>query len=116
MFAGAIPAGVPQFPTDLKRHYGFPGARRQGQQHAALALQDCLHGAVDGDLLVVAGFDADQVSGSQQAVGALFAQALGGGEPPPQFVGSRKTGQLPFLAGGVVEFQEGMTIGGIGEL
>ena len=116
VFAGAIPAGVPQFPTDLKRHHGFPGARRHREQHAALALQDRLHGAVDGDLLVVAGLDADQVSRSQQPRGGLLAELLGGHEALPQFVGRRKTGQLPLLAGGVVEFQDGMTIGGIGEL
>lgn len=33
----------------------LPGARRKGQEDAALSLQDRLDGTVDGDLLIVAG-------------------------------------------------------------
>ena len=44
----------PELPADLERDDGLAGAGRHREQHAALPLQDGLHGAVDGDLLVVA--------------------------------------------------------------
>src|SRR5437867_6197774 len=55
VLAGAVPARVPQFPTDLKSDDGLAGAGGQRQEDTALALQNGLHGAVDRDLLIVAG-------------------------------------------------------------
>ena len=54
VFAGAVPAGVPELPADLEGDDGLAGAGGHGEQDAPLALQDGLDGAVDGDLLVVA--------------------------------------------------------------
>ena len=66
VLARAVPPRVPQLPADLEGHDGLAGAGRHGEQHAALALEDGLHGAVDGDLLVVARALAAEVVGRRQ--------------------------------------------------
>ena len=40
-----VPARVPQLPADLERNVGLAGARRHGQEHAALPLEKGLHRA-----------------------------------------------------------------------
>ena len=70
MFAGAVPAGVPELPADLEGHDGLAGAGRHGEQLPPLASEDAFHGPVDGDLLVVARALADGViHGGEQARG-----------------------------------------------
>ena len=72
MLAGAIPAGVPELPADLKGDGGLAGAGRHREEQAALPLEDGLDRAVDGDLLVVALALADGViARREQALGAL---------------------------------------------
>ncbi len=55
MLASGIPAGAPEFPTNLEGDYGFAGAGGHGQQDSLFVLQNRLHDPIDGDFLIVAG-------------------------------------------------------------
>ena len=61
MLACSVPQGIRQLPANLKRDDRLAGAGRKREQHALLALQNGLHGQVDGDFLVVARRLAGQV-------------------------------------------------------
>ena len=77
VLACAIPAGVPKFPADLKRHDRFASARSHCEQDARFALRDGLHGSVNGDLLVVArGLAAEVVCRRQQPFGGVGGERL----------------------------------------
>ena len=65
MFAGAVPAHVPELPTDLKCHGRLAGARRHGEENSFLALQHRLDDPVDGDFLIVALAFADRGVGGR---------------------------------------------------
>ena len=54
MFAGPVPAAVPEFPGDLKRDLGLARARGHRDQDAVVAHKNSLDDAMDGDFLVVA--------------------------------------------------------------
>ena len=100
-----IPAGIPQLPTDLKRHHRFTRASGHGQQIATLALQyglnsavDGLNSAVDGDLLVIArDITRHVVIGSQQLIGGILGNPLASPESIEQFAGRWVSGQFGFL-------------------
>ena len=51
VLAGAVPAGVPEFPTDLEGDGRFSRAGRHGEQLADDSQDDAFDGAVDRDLL-----------------------------------------------------------------
>src|SRR5260221_6762759 len=54
MLAGAVPAGVPELPADLKCNRGFACAGRHREENSAVAFEDRLDGATDRDVLIVA--------------------------------------------------------------
>ena len=53
IFAGAVPAAVPQLPANLKSHAGLAGAGRQRSQNALLPEQDRFDHTIDRDVLVI---------------------------------------------------------------
>src|SRR5439155_26052434 len=53
ILTGPVPADVPQLPANLEGHDGLAGSRRHSEQDPALTLENGLHFAVDGNLLVV---------------------------------------------------------------
>ena len=108
---------VPELPADLERHDRLAGARGHGEQDALLALQHGLHGAVDGDFLVVAlALPMAGWPGSKAARGFVVFDLLAGPKALPQFGGGWKSVSQALLAGGKVELDDAMAIGRVGEL
>ena len=118
MLASAVPARGPELPADLEGDDGLAGAGRHREQHARLALQDRLDGAVDGDLLVVARRLAGSVvAGREQPVGGLSSEAarrLGSAAHSSSGVG--KASSVALEAGEVVELDDLVAVGRVGEL
>ena len=111
------PAAVPQLPAELKRHAGLASAGGQGGEHALLAEQDGLDHAVDRDLLVVARHLAgDQVEGFEQVGRGGIRQRRCRRQPLPEFGRCGEAIHLALGADGVVDLDDTVAVGGIGEL
>jgi hypothetical protein len=101
----------------LKGDDGFAGAGGHGEEDAAFTLEDGLDDTVDGDLLVVARvFAGGEIGRGEKAFGNGFGEFFGGAEALPEFGGSGDFGEFAFLAGDEIEFDEGLAVGGVGEL
>ena len=116
--AGAVPAGTPELPADLKGDHGLTCACRHGQENAPLPLENGLHGAVDGDLLVIArALPRELREGGEQTLrGGLIRQPFSLAQPRPKFLRCRKPVQLSFKARKIVELDDACAIRGIGKL
>jgi len=81
---------VPQPPGDLHGDKGLARAGRHREQDAWLAFDDRFHGAVDGDLLIVArrlAADLFEI-GAQRVLGVRrVVQPLDAAQPCPEFIG-----------------------------
>ena len=88
---GAVPAGTPELPADVEGHHGLARPCGHGEEEAPPPLEDGFHGAVDGDLLVIALARADGVIGRrEQAVGGLrIVEAAGRTVALPELGGCR---------------------------
>ncbi len=118
VLAGAIPASGPELPADLEGDGGLAGAGRHGDQQAPTASENALDHAIDGDLLVVALPLADRVVERREKPGgdALIGQAAGRAVALPQLLGRRIVGPSLFQPGGVVELDDLLPVGRVGEL
>ena len=117
IFAGSVPARVPQLVADLKCNDGFAGACRERQEHAALALQDRLHRAVDRDLLVVPWrLSREVVIGSEHAFGGLARRCLGLAQTAPQLVRRREAIEVVVPPGQKIVLDDAVSVRRIGKL
>ncbi len=112
-----IPARVPELPADLEGHHCLTSTRRHGEQDAPRALQDRLHGPVDGDLLVVArGIAGDMVIRGQELVRETPFEPKSSLQPGEQLGGCREGRKLGLASGQEIEFDDPVAVGGIREL
>ncbi len=117
MLPRSVPAHVPELPADLERHQRLARSRSHRQQDASLLLQHSLHDAVDGDLLVVArALAGEMVRGRQQPLRCLLIQPLSAPQAAPQLLRRRERVQLTFQPGQVIELDDALSIGRVGEL
>jgi hypothetical protein len=118
ILAGAVPARGPELPADLEGDGGLAGAGRHGDQQAPPASENALDHAIDGNLLVVALPLADRIVERREEPGgdALIGQAPGRAVALPQLLGRRIVGPSLFQPSGVVELDDLLPVGRIGEL
>ncbi len=118
MFTGAVPAGTPELPADLEGDRGLARARRHRDEHAAAPAEDGFDDAVDRDRLIVAVSLPDGVVERCEQAGGdrRVAQAAVGPVSLPQFVRGRVVASGLLEAPGVVELDDVVPVGGIGEL
>src|SRR5215213_7073567 len=116
VFSGTVPASAPELPADLEGNDRLAGSGGHRQETASLPFQDRIHGAVDGDLLVVAQPRAtEQVRGGQEPFGRLVVQGLAGLKARPEFVGLGERVELFLLTGEVVVLDNTVAVGRVGE-
>ena len=117
VFTRAVPFAVPQLPANLEGHIGLARAGGQRGEDAFLPQQDGLNHALDGDALVVTRHLAgDQIERLQQVLGSLMRQLCGAGQAGEQFLRRGIAFHLALGAGGVVDLNDAVAVGGVGEL
>ena len=109
---GTIPFFVPQLPANLRGNRRLARAGSQREQDALAAQQDRLHGAVDGNLLIVAQRLA-RIGRGQQPRRDLGSETFFVCQPPPQFVRAGKRAEFARFAGQIVVLDDAQSIGGI---
>ena len=115
-------AGAPQAPDNLEGGIGLAGAGGHDEKDAILPLGNSLHGAIDGDLLVIAGHLARSARVVILGDNSLFGgfQSLCDAITMPEFGRGRKSrhGDLPLhftLPAGAIMFQKSIAIGAEGK-
>ena len=117
VFTRAVPFAVPQLPANLEGHIGLARAGGQRGEDAFLAHQNRLDHALDGNLLVVTRHLAGgQIEGLQQVLCPILRQVCCTGQAGEQLIGCGVTIYLLLGAGGVVDLDDAVAVGGVGEL
>ncbi len=116
----AFPApGFPQPPGNLESHEGLARAGRQVDQNALLSRQHCIHGCIDGSLLVIARrFPASLLEVSCQCILGIFFlfQSQDAAPALPEFIRGRELLDVAFLPGDEIVFNDAFAVAGIGKL
>ena len=117
VFAGPVPASVPELPADLERDRGLSRTGRHRHEQAPPSGDDAFYHAVDRDLLVVALALPDAVvEGCEQLAALCVAEAGRRAIALPQVVGRREVRPGPFSPGQEIELDDLLAVGSVREL